>query len=419
MILLIITAIILILDIYTFKGIKLLIEKRSLGFKRVFFTGFWIISGFMFLLILGGYFFRSSTRDIRIFTWYYYFFGVLLIIYVPKILFVVFHFADDMVYGAKWIIHKLNTSKAKATVQGEPISRSKFLSQVGIVLAAVPFTSFIWGIAKGRFNFRVERVKLTFPNLPKSFNNLRIAFISDFHIGGFKGLERHVEDGLALLNAQNPDIVFFGGDLVNNFSEELEGWIPILSEINAKYGMYSILGNHDYGNYYRNWKTPEEKNLNFNKIREVHGLIGFTLLTNQSEVLKINDEEIAIIGVENWGHPPFPQYADFSKAAEGVLDKPFKILLTHDPTYWDAKILNKTDVDLTFSGHTHGMQCGIRIAGKEMWSPAQYKYPHWAGLYREGKQYLYVNRGFGFIGYPGRVGMPPEITIIDLTSSKV
>jgi predicted MPP superfamily phosphohydrolase len=215
-----------------------------------------------------------------------------------------------------------------------------------------------------------------------------------------------------LANEQQADILFFTGDLVNNFYEELNGWIPILGQLKAKYAKYSILGNHDYGNYYH-WKSETDKSENFRKIQEAEAQMGFKMLNNQSEVFTLNNEKIAIIGVENWGHHPFPQYADYEKASKDVLDIPFKILLTHDPTHWDAKIQGKTDVDLALSGHTHGMQFGVHIAGKE-WSPAEFKYPHWAGLYQEGKQYLYVNRGLGVIGYPGRVGMPPEITVIEL-----
>jgi len=416
MILLIILMVMLIVDLYAFKGIKVLLKgNKHLRFKWVIYVCFWSISGFMLLLILSGDLLRSSIRNLTVFNWYYYFFGAFIVLYTPKIVFIIFHFAEDIIFGIRWIIHQLVSSKSKSH-QGKPISRSRFLSQTGMILAAIPFSSFIWGIAKGRFNFRLEKVRLTFPNLPKSFDGLRIVQISDIHIGCFKGFEAHVKEAIRIANEQQPDILFFTGDLVNNFYDELDGWLPILSELKAKYAKYSILGNHDYGNYYH-WESETDKARNFRMIKEAEAKIGFKLLNNRAEVFTMNGEELAIIGVENWGHKPYPQYADYDKASQEVLDKPFKILLSHDPTHWDAKILNKTDVDLTLSGHTHGMQFGVHIAGAE-WSPAKFKYPRWGGLYREGNQYLYVNRGLGVIGYPGRVGMPPEITVIELVSTK-
>lgn len=415
MIFLIIIAFMLFLDIYTFKGIKVLLANNTNeGLKRIIFISFWAVTGFMLLLVLGGYLMRSSTRSSAVFTWYYYLFGVFLVLYVPKILFVAFHLTEDIYLGISWAVKKIMVTKPVID-EAIPITRYKFLSQMGIVLAALPFVSFIYGMVRGRFNFRVENQLLAFPNLPASFNGLKIVHISDIHIGSFKGFEGQVEGAVDMINAQQPDIIFFTGDLVNNFAEELDGWVPILARMKARVGKYSILGNHDYGNYYK-WASETEKAENFRKIVGAHEKMGFQLLKNQSVTLTKNDEKIAIIGVENWGHPPFPQYADFDKASSGVNGVPFKILLSHDPTHWDAKIIGKTDIDLTLSGHTHGMQFGFKFAGME-WSPAQYKFRRWAGLYQEKKQLLYVNRGFGYIGYPGRVGMPPEITVLELSKS--
>jgi Predicted phosphohydrolases len=418
MIFLVILALMLFLDVYTFKGIKILLSNNSnSGLKRFIYVTYWSVTVFMLVLILLGYFFRSTTRNASVFTWYFYLFGLFLVLYVPKILFVAFHSTEDIIYALTWLFKKTVTSKTLVAETGITVTRTKFLSQVGIILASLPFMAFIWGMVKGRFNFRVEKLKVTFPNLPQSFDGLRIVQISDIHIGSFAGFKGQVEGAIDMINAQQPDFIFFTGDLVNNFAEELDGWLPILSRMKARYGKYSILGNHDYGDYYKNWSSPAEKAENLKKIEEAHAIMRFQLLNNQSVTLTRNGESIALIGVENWGHKPFPQYADFKKAAIGTENQPFKILLTHDPDHWDAKIVHKTDVDLTFSGHTHGMQFGIRIAGNELWSPAKYKYKHWAGLYQEGKQYLYVNRGFGYIGYPGRVGMPPEITVLELKHS--
>ncbi|NJO68833.1 MAG: metallophosphoesterase [Bacteroidetes bacterium] len=291
----------------------------------------------------------------------------------------------------------------------------KFISQTGLILASIPFLSFIWGIVRGRFNFQVEPVNVAFKNLPKRFDGLKIVHISDIHIGSFQGFENQVKEAIDMINAQKPDLILFTGDLVNNFYEELNGWLPILSKMEAKYGKYSILGNHDYGHYY-NWSSKKEMNENFSRIKEAHAQMGFKLLNNASEVFELDGEKIAIIGVENWGLPPFPQIGDFKTAVKNVEDIPFKILLSHDPTHWEEKIHGKTDVAITLSGHTHGMQFGIQV-GNVKWSPSQYKYPRWSGLYKESGQYLYVNRGFGYIGYPGRVGMPPEITVLNLNSA--
>ncbi len=415
MIFLIIITLFLFLDVYTFKGIKILLANTSRQvLKRTIYITFWAITVFMLLLVMGGYLMRSSTRNLAVFTWYYYLFGLLLVVYVPKILFVAFHLTEDIIIGCTWLVRKLYVSKPVA--EGSmPISRSVFLSKVGIVLASLPFLGFIWGMVRGRFNFRVESQKIAFPNLPKSFEGLKIVQVSDIHIGSFKGFPKQVEAAIDMINDQQPDIIFFTGDLVNNFAEELDGWIPILARMKARVGKYSILGNHDYGNYYH-WNSPTEKAENFKNIVDAHSKIGFQLLNNQSVTLTNNDERIAIIGVENWGRPPFPQYADFAKASIGTENIPFKILLSHDPDHWGAKIMNKTNIDLTLSGHTHGMQFGLKFAGKE-WSPAKYKFKRWAGLYQEGKQYLYVNRGLGYIGYPGRVGMPPEITVLVLSNA--
>ena len=265
---------------------------------------------------------------------------------------------------------------------------------------------------KGRFNFRIVNETIHFHNLPVDFENFKIVQISDIHIGSFLGHENKVTRAIDLVNDQNPDLILFTGDLVNNFAEELNGWVPILSKLKAKYGLYSILGNHDYGDYF-DWKNMNEKEQNLQKLIHLHKQIGFNLLLNDSAIIKKDNSEIALIGVENWGLPPFPQHGDLKKALINAINVPFKILMSHDPSHWDVEVLDKTDINLTLSGHTHGMQFGIEI-GNIKWSPVKYKYPRWAGLYKESNQYLYVNRGFGNIGYPGRVGMPPEITVIEL-----
>jgi predicted MPP superfamily phosphohydrolase len=343
---------------------------------------------------------------------YAYLFGAFLVLYIPKIIFLVFHFTEDMYYVSLFLFNKGSNQNLVTPENVNLITRTKFLSQVGIVVASLPFLTFIWGMVRGRFNFKTAQHTISFHNLPKHFDGFTIVHISDLHLGSFKGFDKQIGEAIAMINAQQPDLIMFTGDLVNNFAEEIDGWEPILKNLHARYGKYSVLGNHDYGNYYH-WNSDKEKKDNFRKIQDAHGAMGFKLLNNASEVLEINGEKIAIIGVENWGHKPFPQRGDYIAASKNVTGIPFKILLSHDPTHWDQKIVNKTDVDLTLSGHTHGMQFGIQIAGYK-WSPSKYKYKRWSGLYNEGKQYLYVNTGLGNIGYPGRIGMAPEITVIEL-----
>lgn len=289
---------------------------------------------------------------------------------------------------------------------------SVFLYQMGFFVAAIPLTSIIYGVTKGKFNYRIIHEKIRFTKLPQSFIGLKIVQISDMHLGSFRRKYEQIARAVEMINNQNPDLILFTGDLVNNFAEETEGWAPVLAKMKAKYGKYSVLGNHDYGDYSK-WDSAEEKEKNLIAIKNFHEKIGFRLLLNESKILTIKNEEIALVGVENWGKPPFPQHGDVEKAFGNVNPKLFKILLSHDPSHWDEKVLTGTDIDLTFSGHTHGMQFGFERAGIK-WSPIQYKYPHWGGLYCKNNQYLYVNRGFGYHGFPGRIGMPPEITVVEL-----
>lgn len=408
--------IMLLIDAYCYKGILVLFRRlKHRWIKTLIYSVFWISAGLMIAAMLMGYFFRSTTRNPHVFTWYYYLFGAFVVFYIPKMVFVVFHLLEDIVFGFYFVLKKITGPRKVVDENGQPITRLKFLSQTGLILASIPFFSFLWGMVRGRFDFRVEHVSLGFNHLPEAFNGLKIVQISDIHIGSFEGFHKKVEEAVGMINAQKADILLFSGDLFNNFAEEMEGWFPILSRMEAKYGKFACLGNHDYGKYYH-WKTEEEQQANFRKMKEAYQQIGFTLLNNESHIMQRETDKIAIIGVENWGHPPFPQYGDYDKASETVSKIPFKILLSHDPTHWDEKIQGKTDVALTLSGHTHGMQFGINL-GNIKWSPAKYKYPRWAGLYNVGRQFLYVNRGFGYIGYPGRVGMPPEITVITLQTA--
>jgi len=416
MLIVFITVFILLVDIYSFKGIKLLasgIEDNIV--RNMIFSIYWLIPVIMLAYL---YYFRTLQpfeREPRIFKNFFMLAGFFILFYIPKLIFIAFHLVDDIVHISKIVIAKFSSSGNVVQGSEAGISRAKFISQLGLILAAIPFTSILYGMAKGRFNFRIVHQKLNFNNLPDAFKGFKIVQISDIHIGSFLGHEEQVKRGIDLVNDQNPDLILFTGDLVNNFAEELNGWIPILSKLKAKYGKYSILGNHDYGDYFE-WKNQAEKDQNLDNLKQANAEIGFKLLLNDSHNIQVNGEEIGLIGVENWGLPPFPQYGNLEIALHGVNDLPFKILMSHDPSHWDAEVIQKTDIDLTLSGHTHGMQFGIEV-GNIKWSPVKYKYPRWAGIYQEENQYLYVNRGFGYIGFPGRVGMPPEITVIELNKA--
>lgn len=294
------------------------------------------------------------------------------------------------------------------------VSRSQFLKSTALILGGTTIAGFLYGI-RNRYNYQVRKVKLNFSNLPNAFKGLKIVQISDIHSGSFDSHEA-VAKGVAMVMEQQPDIIFFTGDLVNNKAEEIKPYIDIFSKLSAPLGVYSTLGNHDYGDYVE-WPSAEAKKANLEELKQIHHQMGWHLMMNEHVVLDKNGAQIAVLGIENWGAKAgFPKYGDLRRAYNGLPEKniPFKILLSHDPSHWDAQVTTQfQDIDLTLSGHTHGMQFGIEIPGWK-WSPVKYLYRNWAGLAQQGKQYLYVNRGFGFLGYPGRLGIMPEITSIEL-----
>jgi hypothetical protein len=273
----------------------------------------------------------------------------------------------------------------------------------------------LYSIFKAAYRFKLHHITITHHNLPKPFNGLRIVQISDIHLGSFNYRYHILDRAILQINHLKPDLILMTGDLVNNFSWELRGWEPVFKKFSAKKGMFAILGNHDYGDYSQ-WESTKAKQENFNAIKQFYNAVGFKLLLNTSETISHNNEKIALIGVENWGKPPFKQYGNLSTALKPVEEIPFKILLSHDPSHWAEEVLWKTDIALTLSGHTHGMQVGFQYKNLK-WSPIKYKYKHWAGLYNKGNQYLYVNRGLGWLGFPGRIGMRPEITLIELINN--
>ena len=340
------------------------------------------------------------------------FIGFFFSFFVFKLFLIVFFLFEDLFRFLKILfIAVFNIIRIKKRAVKAP-GRRNFIRQIGLTVAAIPFTSMIYGVAKGKYDFRVNHMPLSFKNLPKAFHGFKIVQISDIHSGSFDSREAIIE-GVNLINEQNADMIMFTGDLVNNDSREIEPFIDDFKKLEAKNGVYSILGNHDYGDY-KQWDSEAEKDQNFELILEYHKKMNFQLLNNQNAVISKEGQDIGIFGVENWGNTPFPQKGDLDTALSGIENIPFKILMSHDPTHWAKKVVpHQTHFDLTLSGHTHGMQFGVEIPGFK-WSPIKYIYPQWAGLYQEAQQYLYVNRGFGFLGFPGRAGIRPEITVIEL-----
>lgn len=397
---------IVLIDAYTLNGLIITLSPLNEITRNSIILTYSFVTIIMFLLILG---FRFDTsRDPGLMKKMFRVTGTFFLLYLPKLIFAIFHLIEDIILSITFLGHGLYTGKFNF----DSVTRYTVISKIGLVFAIIAFFFVLHGIIFGRFRFKLEKSILTFKNLPKSFDGVRIIQISDLHLGSFYGHDKILENVVDRINKLKPDLIFFTGDLVNNFSEELNGWEPVLNKLNASLGKYSILGNHDYGDYFE-WNSEEEKKNNLQVLKDFHKKIGFTLLLNDSEYINHNGEQIGIIGVENWGHPPFHQYGDFKKASENLDSLPFRVLLTHDPSHWRAEIVGKEAVSLTLSGHTHAMQFAFKI-GKFRWSPSKYIYPEWSGLYRTNGQYLYVNRGLGFIGFPGHIGMRPEITQLTL-----
>ncbi|RYZ61536.1 MAG: metallophosphoesterase, partial [Chitinophagaceae bacterium] len=320
---------------------------------------------------------------------------------------------DDLRRGIQWLWGKFFFASADTgTPQESPgIKRSVFLSWLGIAVGGSLFTSLLYGFTN-KYNYSIKRIPVRFPNLPEAFRGMRVVQISDIHSGSLVNKDG-VKKGVDMIMALKPDLILFTGDLVNNLAEEIEPLIDVFDKLKAPMGVYSIFGNHDYGDYVQ-WESPAKKAENIETLKGHHAKMGWKLLWDEHVPLEKNGQQIALIGIQNYSAlRNFARYGNLAKAYEGTQQYPFKILMTHDPTHWDAEVRPKfPDIDLTLSGHTHGFQFGVEIPGFR-WSPVQYVYNQWAGLYKEGSQSIYVNRGFGFIGYPGRVGILPEITLLE------
>ena len=337
-----------------------------------------------------------------------YFFGLFLAFFVPKFLIGTFLLTEDLV-RIIWGISRQFVAQPETFLPG----RRRFVSNVAMITAALPFGALLYGMFRGKYQYQVLTYTLTFDDLPEAFDGYTIAHISDIHCGSFDDDEK-VAYGISLVNEQNADLILFTGDLVNDRADELDRWQGVLGNLTAPDGVYSVLGNHDYGDYVP-WASAEEKAANLNDLKGRQAKMGWQLLLNEHITIKRAEQELKLIGVENWGKGGFKKSGDFQAATQGIDPESFKILMSHDPSHWEHQIKDHPlKVHLTLSGHTHGMQFGVDIPGLIKWSPVQYRYPFWAGIYKRNNKFLNVNRGFGFIGYPGRVGIKPEVSVIQL-----
>ena len=403
----------LAIDLYVYQGISVVIRGIAPIKKKRCTYLYWSITCFTIGVLL---IYRFLKLDYYGPFFSYFFLCFTLTNYASKLFATIFLLLDDFISVTKWSINKALTRAPHSDVQEDKnIPRSAFLQKTAIVAAAVPAVTLGYGIISGAHDYRLRNVRIALPHLPTSFDGLRIGQLSDIHSGSFLH-KTAVKGGVALLVAENPDIIFFTGDLVNKQTDEVEEYINVFNKVKAPLGVYSTLGNHDYGDY-STWPSAAAKRKNFVAMLKAHELLGWNLLMNEHRIIEKNRDQLAVIGVENWGTGRFSKYGKLKQAYQGVEELPVKLLLSHDPSHWDAEIRpHFRDIDITFSGHTHGFQFGIEL-GTFKWSPAQYRYKQWAGLYREAKQYLYVNRGFGYIGYPGRVGILPELTIVELNKA--
>ncbi|MGB0523441.1 MAG: metallophosphoesterase [Flammeovirgaceae bacterium] len=352
----------------------------------------------------GGYMQPSTFTNIML--------GLLVTLFFTKLFFLPFPLFEDLFRLLKFGYDASTKALDKNRKPAKFWSRRRFIGKLGLAVAALPFSAFLYGVFKGRYDFTVHHVSVPSPDLPAAFDGFKIAQISDVHAGSFDRIEA-VKKGIDLIQAQGADVIVFTGDLVNNRALEVEPYIEHFGKLSAPYGKYAVLGNHDYGNYVK-WPSPEAKNENLATLAQHHKDMGFRLMNNESVLIEKEGASIRLAGVENWGKKPFPQYGDLSKTFQQAAADDFSILLSHDPSHWDEQVIDFSQkIHLTLSGHTHGMQMGVEIPGFR-WSPVKYRYPRWAGLYEAKNQFLYVNRGFGFIGFPGRVGIWPEITVLEL-----
>lgn len=399
---------IIIVDTYLFFVLKFVTKKWGPKARK---TAYFIHWGISILSMVSMFFLASIEEEMR-----RYLITVLVGILVAKLLTLVILLIDETRRGLFWTIKRITPSRPKAGVSkveaGQQVPRSTFLVWLGLALGGGFLSVFMYGMTN-KYNYRVRKVRIKFPNLPASFRGLRILQVSDIHSGSFSNKEA-VSKGVDMILKEKADIILFTGDLVNDKTEEMDNYEDVFNRFTAPMGVYSTLGNHDYGDY-AHWDSEADKAANLEALKTLQAKMGWRLLMNEHVIFERGSDKIALIGIENWGAlAHFPKYGRLDIAYKGTEDIPFKLLMSHDPSHWDAQVRPAYgEIDLTLAGHTHGMQFGVELPHFK-WSPIQYVYKQWAGLYQQGKQYLYVNRGYGFLGYPGRVGILPEITVIEL-----
>lgn len=402
----------LLLDLYVFQAVKTVSQNLSPKAKTVIYCIYWGVTviaviGFLLFVYTDQQFLGKKVRT--------YLFSTILGLFLAKLTGLIFFLVDDLRRGIQWLAGKLFFNNTDVdTMSSDGISRSVFLSWLGIAAGGTLFGSLVYGFTN-KYKYQVRRVKLSFDNLPASFKGMRILQISDIHSGSFMD-KKAVEHGVDMIMKENADLILFTGDLVNDKATEMRDYMDVFNRLKAPMGVYSTLGNHDYGDYVQWPIEGVSKTQNLINLQKIHAQLGWRLLMNEHVALERNGEAIALIGIENWSAKArFPKHGRMDLAYPGTEKYPFKILMSHDPSHWEAQVIpDYPSIDLTLSGHTHGMQFGVELPGFK-WSPVQYMYKEWAGLYENGKQKLYVNRGFGFIGYPGRVGELPEITVFELS----
>lgn len=404
------SAILLAIDSYFFQAVKTVSQSLSPRARTILFIGYWTITvlslvGFFLFVFTGESFMGRRVRT--------YVFSTIIGLFLAKISALIFFVTDDLRRGILWFANKLVFNGNRSAGGEDAITRSAFLSWAGIATSATLFGTLLYGF-RNKYNYQVVRQQLRFDHLPESFRGMKLVHISDIHSGSFLD-KQAVLRGVRMINELKPDLILFTGDLVNDRASEMESHMDVFNQLKAPMGVYSTLGNHDYGDYVAWPSEGITQAENLQRLQGVHAALGWRLLMNEHVELRRGNDSIALIGIENWSAKArFPKHGRMDLAYPGVEKYPFKILMSHDPSHWKAQVLpDYPAIDLTLSGHTHGMQFGVEIPGLK-WSPVQYMYKEWAGLYELGQQKLYVNRGFGFIGYPGRVGILPEITLIEL-----
>mgnify|MGYP000319827468 CR=1 FL=1 len=396
-----------IIDFYAFQAVKTAFRSKGVNIVYIVFS----------LIVMGNFIYQitSTDRQTGISVNMGLAIGLFLTLYIPKIAIMMIMFGEDIIRVPQ-AMYRYFTEGRGIENTGYLPSRRQFVSKIALGIAAIPFASFLYGMVIGKYNFKVLKYTLHFEDLPDAFDGYRITQISDIHSGSFDNKEK-IEYAVDLVNEQASDVILFTGDMVNNKATEMLPWKSVFSKLNAKDGMYSILGNHDYGDYV-SWETDQAKEENLEHLSEIQRELGFDLMRNESRFIEKSGQRIALVGVENWGKG-FKQKGDLKKAAQDIDADDFKILMSHDPSHWQHQVIEDDyHYHLTLSGHTHGMQFGIEIPGWIKWSPVKWRYKYWAGIYKEQGQYINVNRGFGFLAYPGRVGIWPEITVIELKKGK-